>query len=290
MARPSGGGLQWSDWVTDIVLEMLSHRTPPESIPANILAVGRLISPNYNIVESVPSINFVRNCRSVLAVETKTLGAAKIAGAVKVLEHHSDDTSRRGVSFGNSILRIATETGYENVALSSAIFAADGTAESGVAAVQRTFREARDLLQNWRDVTRRLFPDNPELLDQLPDPIKLTLARLAAGGWLMTDTCNTAQKFRRLLREIIEAEGKEAGMTPDEINVYEADCWHHLRNVWIGAVVLKLGKHLAEVLSKDLDAIPFMLRVTTDVTNLGMATEKYFGIQANYVKVTKPVK
>ena len=112
---------------------MLSHRTPPESIPAKILAVGRLISLNYNIVKSVPSINFVQNCRSVLVVETKTLGAAKISGAVKLLEHHSNDTSRRGAGFGNWILRIATETGYENVALSSAIFAADGTAESGVA-------------------------------------------------------------------------------------------------------------------------------------------------------------
>ena len=64
MAQPSGGGLQWSEWVTNIVLEMLSHRTPPESIPANILAADRLISPNYDIVESVPRIIFVQNCRS----------------------------------------------------------------------------------------------------------------------------------------------------------------------------------------------------------------------------------
>ena len=147
MAQPSGGGLQWSEWVTDIVLEMLSHRTPPESIPANILVVGRLISPNYNIFESVPSINFVQNCGSILVVDTKILRAAKIVGAVKLLEHHSDDTSRRGAGFGNSILRIANKNGYENVALSSAIFAADGRAESGVAAVQRTFWERRLMLE-----------------------------------------------------------------------------------------------------------------------------------------------
>ena len=65
----------------------------------------------------------------------------------------------------------------------------------------------------------------------------------------------------------------------------EVDCWHYLHNMWIGAIVLKLGQHLAEVLSNDLEAILFMLRVTTDVTNLGRATEKYFGLQANYVKV-----
>ena len=82
-----------------------------------------------------------------LVVETKTLGAAKIAGAVKLLEHHSDDTSRPGAGFGNSILRIANKNGYENVALLSAIFDADRRAESGVAAVQRTFREGRLMLE-----------------------------------------------------------------------------------------------------------------------------------------------
>ena len=116
--------------------------------------------------------------------------------------------------------------------------------------------------------------------------MKLTLPQLAEHGWLMTNTCNTAQKFRKLLHKVIEAEAKEKGMTEDEINVYETGCCHHLRNVWIGGVVLKLGQHLAEALSNDLKAIPFMLCVTTDITNLGRATEKYFRLQANYVKVS----
>ena len=78
--------------------------------------------------------------------------------------------------------------------------------------------------------------------------MKLKLAWLAEHGWIMTNTCNTAQKFRKLLRKVIEAEAKENGITEDEINVYQADCWHHLHNVWIGGVVLKLGQQLAEVL------------------------------------------
>ena len=75
-------------------------------------------------------------------------------------------------------------------------------------------------------------------------------------------------------------------MTKDEINLYEADFWHHVCNVWIGWVVLKHGQHLAEILQNDLEEIPFMLRVTTDVTNLGRETKKYFGLQANYGKVS----
>ena len=51
-------------------------------------------------------------------------------------------------------------------------------------------------------------------------------------------------------------------------------------------MVLKLGQQLAEVLSNDLEVITLMLRVTTDVTNLGRETKKYFVFQANYVKVS----
>ena len=46
-----------------------------------------------------------------------------------MLENHRDDTSCQGVSFGNRILKIATKSGYDNVALPLVIFADDGTAE-----------------------------------------------------------------------------------------------------------------------------------------------------------------
>ena len=183
-------------------------------------------------------------------------------------------------------MKIATKSGYENVALSLEIFAADGRVESGVAAIQHKFLEGRDMLNNWRDVTRFMLPDQQDLLYKLPDSMKLKLTQLAKHEWLMTDICNTAQKFRNLLHEVIEAETNENIMTEDESYIYEADCWNHLRNVWIGGVFIKLGQHLAEVLSNDLGAIPFMLHVTTDVTNPGRSTEKYFRLQEKYVNVS----
>ena len=66
-----------------------------------------------------------------------------------------------------------------------------------------------------------MLPDQQDLLDKLPDPMNLTLTRLAKNGWLMNNKCNTDQKSRKLLRKIIEAEAKENGMTEDEINVYK---------------------------------------------------------------------
>ena len=92
---PTVGGQQWSEWVTNIFIELLTHHTSPESITANILTVFRIVSPNNNIVGSLPGVDFVHICRSVLAVETKTLVGYRIAKAVKVLEHNSNDTSCR---------------------------------------------------------------------------------------------------------------------------------------------------------------------------------------------------
>ena len=51
---------------------------------------------------------------------------------------------------------------------------------------------------------------------------ELTLAKLAKGGWIMTDTCNAARKYRRLLMESIKKIAEEDGMSPDQITVWEA--------------------------------------------------------------------
>ena len=216
----------------------------------------------------------------------KSLAQQEAGIQVKNAENKNLLAEEASVSFRNIILKIATEASYESVALLSEIFAADGTAENEVVAIQRMFLEGRDLLNNLRDVTRCMFPYRQAFLGELHDPMKLTLARFAKHGWLMTNTCNTDQKSRKLLREVKEAETKENEMMEDEINVYKADCWHHLCNVWIGGAILELGQHLAEVLINDLEAIPFMLCVTTNVTNIGRATEKYLGLQAKYVKVS----
>ena len=135
VTRPTVGSQQWSERATDMVIKFLANPTPLDSIMANILMVCRLIFSNNNIVGCLPGVDFVHKRQSVLAVETKTLGGYRIAKAVKVLEHHSNDTSCRGLSFSNSILKIATKDGYEKLALLLAIFPADGMAKIGIAAI-----------------------------------------------------------------------------------------------------------------------------------------------------------
>lgn len=217
--RP-GGGLQWDWQMRQMVLEMLSHRTPPTCIAPNILTVAEMICPS--IVHELPGVSFMRGCRSELAFFTKLCATYELGWADTYLEHHSDGTQRRQISMQNSIIRIAVEGGFRSVTLSSAILSEDETSEVLTDAILRTFREGRGILKVWREVTAREYPNRQDLLDLIPKPHQLTLSKLANGGWVMTDTCNPARKFRRLFVAAIKEIAKEEGMSEEDIHIFEA--------------------------------------------------------------------
>ena len=123
------GGLQWDEKVTQLVLKLLSHRTPPSCIGANILTIAKVIFPTLNIVEELPSVRFIRGTRSTLAYITKLLAAHNLGHAELYKEHHSDGTGRRQVQLQNCIIRIPTADGYKTITLSSAILSVDETSE-----------------------------------------------------------------------------------------------------------------------------------------------------------------
>ena len=90
--------------MTQMILEMLAHKTSPPCIPANILTITSLVFLEIKVVEELPSVSFVRKCRNALVVETKTLGAYLIAKSDHAVEHHTNGTKRRQVSVDNSIV------------------------------------------------------------------------------------------------------------------------------------------------------------------------------------------
>ena len=94
--------------------------------------------------------------------------------------------------------------------------------------------------------------------------------------------------YRSLLNygshEEIAKQARAEGIPENEIRIRQSDCWHHLRNTWIGNTVKALSEHLNGALSEDLEKIPTIYRVSTEISALMIATEKYFGIQANYIK------
>ena len=58
-------GEAWDWWLVLMILEMLSHCTPPSCIAANIITITELLNSDYDMVEELPSVPFIRPCRSV---------------------------------------------------------------------------------------------------------------------------------------------------------------------------------------------------------------------------------
>lgn len=73
-----GGADAWPEWIIQIILELLLHRTPPSCIPTKILTVAKSLHPNNDVIRELPVLRFVRECQSVLTVVTKTLAAYQL--------------------------------------------------------------------------------------------------------------------------------------------------------------------------------------------------------------------
>jgi len=144
----------WDEWFVQMVLEMLSHRTPPSCIPPVTLTVVESLYDDQteNVVRQLPSVQTVREWRSVLVVVTKTLAAYLLGRADSYEQLFTDGTSRRQTAIQNAVVGILTEGGFKMVTLSSGILAENETAECLTGSIVRTFKEGGNLLEGWRKV------------------------------------------------------------------------------------------------------------------------------------------
>ena len=92
-------------------------------------------------------------------------------------------------------------------------------------------------LTRWRDITNIDFFSTPDLLDMIPQPDRSNIDKLGKGGTITTDTCNAAQKVRRLLVEHING------------HVNEQDFMQHIMNVWINGVAKAINKYMTEFIN-----------------------------------------
>lgn len=273
----------WSPIVTQLVVEMLANGTPPSAVSANILSVCKLLFPGAPIVRELPSIRFVRSCRTVLLHLAKTLAAYEIASTDVYKQLFTDGTTRRQTEFQNVIIGVLTPAGYRRVALDGCILSEEHNAESVTTSILVAFERSGKLLDFWRTVTAEMYPDRDDLLELIPPSSELSFAKLAKG-FTMTDTCNVARRIQHLLQEEIKKICKKKGMNDDEIEMHQSYCWQHLRNVWFGAVELALNNTLLNQLEESMSAIPAIYRVNMDIVNLYRASEKMVGGTANYAK------
>ena len=86
----------------------------------------------------------------------------------------------------------------------------------------QTYKEGRQMLKSWRDIVVREHPNKSDLLVLIPESVELSLAKLAKCGWVMTDTCKAAQRFRRHFIAAVKEIAKKEGMNNNEIKIFEA--------------------------------------------------------------------
>ena len=67
-----------------------------------------------------------------------------------------------------------------------------------------------------------MCPNWPDLLARIPQANKLTIVKLANSGWVTTDTCNDARKYRRLLVKSINQIAEKEGIMKERRKVFEA--------------------------------------------------------------------
>ena len=101
---------RWSLRIVQLILEELVAGVPPASMAAAITAFVKNIAPNI-IIKKLPSVWFVRRCRTVLLIVCQILAAHRLSKATQWGTMHSDGTARRHVDIINLIITVMKNGG-----------------------------------------------------------------------------------------------------------------------------------------------------------------------------------
>ncbi len=198
--------MEWGPLVDKLILEMLANRTPPTCIQSNILAVADTILPEKQVVEELPCVKHIRDMRVVLKTVSKLLAAKRFGDAKQIKQVHTDETSKRQTQVTNVVCQVVNDDdSTQAVCMTGDIIGADGTAEEQSRQIAQSFSELGDLLEKWREMTKAMYAEDPELaklLELIPPKDALRLSRML-GVHISTDTCNTALLLQSNLGEIL---------------------------------------------------------------------------------------
>lgn len=145
--KKTGKGNTWDPVVAQLILEHLSHRTPPSSFmyrAKHSFYCRTYYAQRYTIMIECPGLRFVRYCRSILVYVTKTTAAFEVALASEIVQMFFDGTSRRQTEMNNLIpkVRDVFRPGqYRKVTLDGCIIARDGTAEETAISFRACFKQ-----------------------------------------------------------------------------------------------------------------------------------------------------
>ena len=298
-ARGAGGGKGAKKfgflWRTT-AFAMMSNMTPQSAVVPNVRCVLRAVAPWLSIDE--PSSRALTEWRFELRFIEEALAFMEVAGAYSIRMLGFDGTTKFGKPMMTSNVVIEPKKGapLKAVILRASYLSPDGTAAGEAKTIEtKCFARGRDFINR---LMRRWVSMHPGLPWPGPEAAALSLARLAGGGALMSDTCPTAEKTKRLLSEIIKEQATEMarekmgdawdGLSDEEkeheLRVHLLDCHQHMRNIFLKEMSAAQARHVAEELKPHLDNFSAWERMSTDFTQLLRATYKELHHTQRYYK------
>ena len=135
VGRRDGSG-KWPVHVVLLICELVGNGTPPSAIPANIQTTSAVFT-GADATE-LPSINFVRQCRTVLQNLNETLSALRLGKADTWHQLFTDGTTRRQIAFQNLVIALMVDGKLDPVIVSSCMILEDETSETQVKTIMDT--------------------------------------------------------------------------------------------------------------------------------------------------------
>ncbi len=134
-----GGAKRWPVHVVMLICEMLVNGTPPSAVPANIQSSCAIL--NGAEAEELPSIDFVRKCRTVVENLNLMFGGLRLGKAISWHQIFTDGTTRRQIAFQNLVIGLMEDGKFDSVIASSCIFLENKSAAKQVEAITGKVRD-----------------------------------------------------------------------------------------------------------------------------------------------------
>ena len=131
-----GGASRWPVHIVLLICEMLVNGTPPTAVPANLQSTQAAFVGIE--AKELPSVNFVRQCRTVLQNLNETLSALRLGRAENWYQLFTDGTSRRQIAFQNMVIALMEDGTLDPVIVSSCMVVEDETSDMQVKSILDT--------------------------------------------------------------------------------------------------------------------------------------------------------
>ena len=134
-----GGSGKWPVHIVLLICELLVNGTPPSAVPANIQTSSAAFTGAE--ASELPSVKFVRQCRTVLQNLNETLAALRLGNASTWHQLFTDGTTRRQIAFQNLVIALMEDGDLDPVIVSSCMILEDETSETHVKSIADMVRQ-----------------------------------------------------------------------------------------------------------------------------------------------------